>query len=102
MSKSHLTFEIFGKVQGVSFRQYCCDRARSLHLVGCVSNSNDGTVVGEAIGERDQIHSFRQWLTLEGSPACRIDRTAFNEQTLNKTQEDNIKHKYTDFHIIKH
>jgi len=43
-------FEIFGKVQGVSFRAYTAEQAQSLGLVGYVQNTLRGTVIGKAQG----------------------------------------------------
>lgn len=43
-------FEVFGKVQGVSFRQYTLKKASSLELKGWCMNTAQGTVTGEMQG----------------------------------------------------
>lgn len=43
-------FEVFGKVQGVSFRQYTLTKASSLGLAGWCMNTAQGTVSGEMQG----------------------------------------------------
>ena len=47
-----LEYEVFGKVQGVFFRKYTKKEADKLKLTGWVMNTEKGTVVGVADGER--------------------------------------------------
>ena len=55
MALKMLRYTVFGKVQGVFFRDSAQDKARSLRLAGWVQNNQDGTVGGEAIGEPQNI-----------------------------------------------
>ena len=47
-----------GRVQGVGFRWFVRERARSLGLAGCVSNRPDGSVEVEAEGDPAGIDSL--------------------------------------------
>lgn len=50
-----LLFRIYGKVQGVFFRDFTVETARLHGLVGFVSNLNDGSVYGEVEGDAVQV-----------------------------------------------
>lgn len=50
-----LLFRIYGKVQGVFFRDYTIEMAKRYGLVGFVSNLKDGSVYGEAEGSVDNL-----------------------------------------------
>jgi len=49
---------IEGFVQGVGYRYFCFDRARSLGLTGWVKNNPDGTVTIVVEGDRGEIEAF--------------------------------------------
>lgn len=51
-----------GLVQGVNFRYYTRERARSLGLTGYVRNRWDGTVEVVAEGPEEALHSLLSWL----------------------------------------
>mmetsp|Transcript_24194 Transcript_24194/g.37474 ORF Transcript_24194/g.37474 Transcript_24194/m.37474 type:complete len:146 (+) Transcript_24194:39-476(+) len=72
------SFEVTGKVQGVSFRRHTNGRAEELGLVGWVRNESSGSVVGEVAGGdaagRERMKTF---LRETGSPRSRIDSVAF-------------------------
>ncbi len=57
MEKS-LKINIFGRVQGVSFRYYTQQKARELGIRGYVKNMPDGSVYIEATGKEDQMDQF--------------------------------------------
>ena len=71
---SFLTFEVWGRVQGVSFRQATANRAKQLGVKGWVANTADGTVKGEAVGEKAAVEAFQRFVSKEGSTASRIER----------------------------
>ncbi len=52
---------ISGRVQGVCFRAYARDEARSLGLKGWVRNLPDGRVEALAQGDPAKIESFESW-----------------------------------------
>ena len=50
--------KITGSVQGVGFRYFAQQHARTLGLVGYVKNAIDGSVEVFAQGEREQLDSY--------------------------------------------
>lgn len=66
------SYTIEGKVQGVSYRFYCCEKAISLGLVGFVKNLHDGTVYVEATGEVSALDALRIWC-LVGPPKAVVE-----------------------------
>lgn len=85
---SSLDFEVFGKVQGVYFRQHVTDKADEINervkaetgeqkdiLVGFVRNTQRGSVEGVAqSSSAAALDEFERFVTKAGSPASRIDR----------------------------
>ncbi len=53
---------VHGHVQGVSFRYYTRDMALDLDLTGWVRNVPDGTVEVMAVGSREALDQFAEWL----------------------------------------
>ncbi|XP_017119590.1 acylphosphatase-2 [Drosophila elegans] len=74
-------FEVFGIVQGVSFRMYTLRRAQKLGVRGWCKNTTDNTVKGEIQAYRHSFESMRLWLKHTGSPTSRIDKCIFSETT---------------------
>lgn len=62
---------ISGIVQGVGFRYWTRDTARSLNLQGWVRNLPDGTVELEAFGPEDSLRTLQDLLH-EGPPYSRV------------------------------
>lgn len=73
-------FEIFGRVQRVSFREYTKRKARTLKLVGWVKNTPENTVVGVAFGPPESLGKLKKWLQEKGSPSSVIERAEFTEE----------------------
>ncbi len=61
-----------GRVQGVSFRAYTVDEARSLGVAGWVRNLPDGSVAVEAEGGRGPVEALVAWCR-HGPPAARVE-----------------------------
>ncbi|EDW84237.1 uncharacterized protein Dwil_GK14028 [Drosophila willistoni] len=73
------SFEIFGIVQGVSFRMYTLRKATKLGVFGWCKNTLDDTVKGEIEGYARPFDAMRLWLQYSGSPTSRIDKCIFGE-----------------------
>lgn len=63
---------VFGKVQGVWFRDSTRKEAIKLNVVGWVKNMPDGTVYLEAEGEEEQLNQLKKWLHV-GPHYSRVD-----------------------------
>ncbi|KAH8281043.1 hypothetical protein KR054_007852 [Drosophila jambulina] len=74
-------FEVFGIVQGVSFRMYTLRRAQKLGVRGWCQNTTTNTVKGEIEGHYNAFEEMRIWLRYTGSPTSRIDKVVFSETT---------------------
>ena len=70
MKRVHLYIK--GKVQGVFFRAFTCERAEIYNIKGWVKNLRDGRV--EAIGEGDE-ELLREWIKdlWKGPPGARVE-----------------------------
>ena len=91
----HLEFEVFGRVQGVFFRKYTQQRAKSLGVRGWIRNTEKNTVQGEIEGTTDILENMKNWLSTEGSPSSRIERAVF------KNDREIHEYSYSGF-SIKH
>lgn len=63
---------VSGRVQGVGFRYFVRQHARSLDLRGWVANRPDGTVEVAAEGAPEAVDALRDLLR-EGPPGARVD-----------------------------
>lgn len=80
-------FDVFGCVQGVSFRYFTQAQATQIGVTGYVQNRDDGSVRVIACGEPEQIEALRQWLQHGPSHArvTQVDETAdTGDETFNK------------------
>ncbi len=68
-----MRLKIFGKVQGVFFRQQAKDQAQQLGLVGWVKNEKDGTVLVEVEGEEEKVREFVSWCQ-RGPKSAKVDQ----------------------------
>lgn len=90
---SHQAKEIIvsGKVQGVWYRKYACDKARELRLLGTVQNLNTGEVLIQAQGTDQQLKAMEAWCW-KGSPQSKVTGVVCSHIELGS---------YTDFRIIE-
>ena len=81
----HVDFEVFGRVQGVLFRKYTQEKAKSIGIHGWIRNTKQHTVQGVLEGETNAIEAMKTWLSNEGSPNSKIDQAVFaNEKHIQK------------------
>jgi acylphosphatase len=52
---------VFGKVQGVFYRQGAKEKAKDLGVFGWVKNLNDGSVEAVFEGEKESVKKMLQW-----------------------------------------
>ncbi|MCA0452575.1 MAG: FG-GAP-like repeat-containing protein [Chloroflexi bacterium] len=69
--------QVYGQVQGVSFRFYTQLRAKALAVTGWVRNRSDGSVEVTARGSRKQLEELLVFLQ-RGSPAANVIRVEVN------------------------
>lgn len=65
--------KIYGRVQGVFFRDSARRRAKKLGLVGFVKNESDGGVMIFAEGEDENLKQLVDWC-YNGSMLARVDK----------------------------
>lgn len=68
---------VYGRVQGVFFRDFVSRRAAELGLTGYVRNLSGGGVEVQAEGERKQLEELIGYLKV-GPPAARVEKVATN------------------------
>jgi acylphosphatase len=64
---------IYGRVQGVFFRNWAMDRARTLGVRGWVRNRRDGSVELVAFGEDEAVEALTA-ACRTGPPAAQVER----------------------------
>ena len=65
--------EVYGRVQGVFYRNFTAQHAMRLGLVGNVRNLSDGTVAVNAEGESKDLEELLKRLET-GPPGARVTR----------------------------
>jgi len=65
--------KVYGKVQGVFFRQSTVVEARELNIRGYVLNANDGTVEITAQANEEILNEFIRWCE-RGPERARVDK----------------------------
>ena len=78
-------FLISGRVQGVYFRAYTRDEARSLGLQGWVRNLPDGRVEVLAQGDPGKLKAFESWCR-KGPPHARVQDVMVVEEETESTE----------------
>ncbi|MBK8956207.1 MAG: acylphosphatase [Saprospiraceae bacterium] len=73
MIERFVRIQISGKVQGVYFRAYTQNIARSLNIKGWVQNLGNGDVCIEAFGNLPDMETFIRWCST-GSPDARVEK----------------------------
>ena len=57
----HFNIKIYGRVQGVFFRESARNKAEELGINGFAKNEPDGIVYIEAEGEEEKLKEFIKW-----------------------------------------
>ena len=70
---------VSGEVQGVSFRWYCREQARSRGLRGSVRNLPDGRVEAVFEGDAEDVDALVAWCRT-GPPPARVDGMEVSEE----------------------
>ena len=78
ISNKHYSIIVQGRVQGVWFRKYTQQAAKSYDLHGFVQNKRDGTVYIEAEGEETNLKLLIKWLD-KGSPMSEVKDVKVSE-----------------------
>jgi acylphosphatase len=65
--------KIFGRVQGVFFRDHTQEKANELKLAGWVKNMPDGTVEALVEGEEAAVKHMIAWCN-QGSPGSKVEK----------------------------
>lgn len=81
MGLKTVTIEVFGKVQGVYYRQSAQKKAIELGLEGKVRNRPNGTVFIHATGDEEDIMAFINWCK-DGPILANVDRVDVIETPL--------------------
>ena len=71
MIAQHRTFLVYGRVQGVFFRQSAQEQARRLGVSGYARNNPDGTAIIEAEGSAAALNALEVWCR-KGPPAAHV------------------------------
>jgi acylphosphatase len=82
---------IYGKVQGVGFRNFIFLHAKKLNVKGYIKNNPDGTVEAIFEGDEDNIKKMIE-LCKKGPERARVDKIDIKEIEINN---------YQDFKIIR-
>ena len=83
--------KVIGKVQGVFYRKTTQDMAKELGLVGWVKNDEDGSVLAEVEGNREDVQALEAWM-----------RKGPDDAIVDDFLEEEIEERgYSEFKIVK-
>lgn len=74
MAMIRIAMRVYGRVQGVGYRQATAEKALALGLAGFVQNEADGTVYLEAEGPDDKLDALIAWCK-QGPPLAHVQLT---------------------------
>lgn len=89
--KTAKRIKVIGKVQGVFYRKSTQDQAKKLGLVGWVKNDEDGSVLAEVEGDRENVLALESWMR-KGPENAIVD---------NFLEEEIEERGYSEFQIVK-
>jgi acylphosphatase len=79
LSVTRLRLEIFGRVQGVWFREAMRQEAERLGVTGWVRNRGDGSVEAVLEGSSAAVRELEQWCH-HGPPAAHVTKVLSNSE----------------------
>jgi acylphosphatase len=82
---------VTGRVQGVFFRAWACDEARTLGVGGWVRNCSDGSVEAQLEGDAEAINELLD-LIREGPPGARVDDLEVEEVDAEGLSSFEVRH----------
>jgi len=82
---------VTGRVQGVFFRAWTRDEARSLKVSGWVRNCSDGAVEAQLEGDADAIEELIDRMR-KGPPGARVDALRVEETSLENLDHFEVRH----------
>ncbi len=80
MERKRVRARVYGRVQGVAFREYTRQEAVRLGLSGWVGNRPDGTVEVVCEGASSQVDTLVAWLAI-GSPFSQVSRVERTDES---------------------
>lgn len=83
---TRLHVQIYGQVQGVSFRWYAQQRAQALGLAGWMRNRPDGSVEAMVQGPDEAVQEFVAWAR-EGPSAASVERVTVHAEEPREDEE---------------
>ncbi len=89
---ARVLLKIYGRVQGVFFRDSAQKQAQALNLTGWVKNKSDGTVEILAEGNKEKLQEFINWCQ-QGSEKAQVSKI--------ETDWQNYQAEFNDF-LIKY
>ena len=81
MAKVARSVRVCGRVQGVFYRAWTCQRARELGVMGWVWNLHNGSVEARLEGEEEAVERLIHQMR-EGPPGAQVTDLEFNEVEL--------------------
>ncbi|MBB5414550.1 acylphosphatase [Paraburkholderia atlantica] len=69
---------VYGRVQGVGYRQACIDEATARAITGWVRNRMDGSVEAVLQGRAEELERICDWL-VDGAHGALVDRLEIKE-----------------------
>ena len=81
MKRKRMHAKVYGRVQGVAFREYTRLEATRLGVSGWVRNLTDGSVEVLFEGEAAQVEALLAWLAT-GSPFSQVARVEHHDEPL--------------------
>ena len=73
MPKTRVKITIYGNVQNVGFRLAAQEFAKENNIDGWVSNTEDGNLVMNAEGSKQDVKKLIDWCK-DGPPSAKVDR----------------------------